>query len=277
MAGYLETHRHAMRRRSSSQAPASAVSPSRGRLAWVDALRGFALVWMTVFHFCFDLTQHGILQANFYESPFWTLQRSAIVTIFLVCAGLGQVLAHEEGVAWPRFWRRWAQIAGCALLVSAASWFMFPQSYIYFGILHGMAVMLLIARLWAAWPWWALAVAGLAVWGLHDGVPLLHQQWPLLDFLNGRAWNWLGLISHKPVTEDYVPLVPWMGTLWLAMALGKRILTGSGREVQGRTSRLLSGPLRGLFSGLSALGRWSLVYYMVHQPVMLGMLMLALR
>ena len=43
-----------------------------------------------------------------------------------------------------RPWRRaFLLAAGCALLVSAGSWFMFPNSWISFGVLHGIAVMLL--------------------------------------------------------------------------------------------------------------------------------------
>ncbi|MBL8480501.1 MAG: DUF1624 domain-containing protein, partial [Sterolibacteriaceae bacterium] len=38
-------------------------------------------------------------------------------------------------------------MAGCALLVSAGSALMFPRTWIRFGVLHGMAVMLVLARL----------------------------------------------------------------------------------------------------------------------------------
>ena len=44
-----------------------------------------------------------------------------------------------QGQRWPRFWRRWAQVAGCALLVTLGSWLMFPRSLISFGVLHGIA------------------------------------------------------------------------------------------------------------------------------------------
>ena len=89
------------------------------RLDAIDALRGVAIVWMTVFHFCFDLNHFGWLKEDFYRDPFWTWQRTAIVSLFLFCAGLGQAVAHRQAVTWPRFWRRWAQVAGCALLVTA--------------------------------------------------------------------------------------------------------------------------------------------------------------
>src|SRR4029079_16789931 len=112
---------------------------ARPRFDRIDALRGAAIVWMTVFHFCFDLDHCGWIHQNFLYDPFWTRQRTSIVSLFLFCAGLGQAVATAQGQGWPRFWRRWAQVAGCALLVTAVSLFMFPASFIYFGVLHGIA------------------------------------------------------------------------------------------------------------------------------------------
>jgi len=146
---------------------------SSGRIEAVDALRGVAMLWMTAFHFCFDLNHFGHIHQNFYLDPFWTWQRSAIVSLFLLCAGLGQAIAVAQGQSWPRFWRRWAQVAGCALLVTAGSWLMYPQSFIYFGVLHGMAVLLIIARLtahWGRWLWLLGAVALALPWAAQ---PLL--------------------------------------------------------------------------------------------------------
>ena len=84
----------------------------------VDALRGAAMVWMAVFHLCFDLNLYGLIEPrqNFYRDPYWTGQRTVIVSLFLLCAGLGQALALQAAQGWPRFWRRWAQVAACALL-----------------------------------------------------------------------------------------------------------------------------------------------------------------
>ena len=56
------------------------------RLDGIDALRGAAIVWMTLFHFCFDLNHAGFIRQDFYSDPFWTWQRSAIVSLFLKVA-----------------------------------------------------------------------------------------------------------------------------------------------------------------------------------------------
>ena len=130
------------------------MSSSHERFDRLDALRAVAIVWMAIFHFCFDLSHFRLTHQNFYTDPFWTQQRTAIVTLFLFCAGFGQAIAWEQRQPWSRFWRRWAQVAGCAVLVSLGSWLMFKQRYISFGVLHAIAVMLIVMRASAGWGRW---------------------------------------------------------------------------------------------------------------------------
>ena len=234
--------------------------PVQPRFDRLDALRGLALVWMAVFHFCFDLSHFGLIDANFYRDPVWTGQRTAILSLFLLCAGAGQAVATAQGQTWRRFWRRWAQVAGCAVLVSVGSALMFPKSYIYFGVLHGMAAMLIIARLSAplrTWLWPLGLLALLLPWCMHH--PWFDSPW----------MNWTGLVTRKPITEDYVPVLPWLGVMWWGLAGTQWLLS--------RRPGWLAGAAAGPAPALAALGRWSLTFYMVHQPVLIGGLMLWLN
>jgi uncharacterized membrane protein len=233
----------------------------------IDALRGVAIVWMTAFHFCFDLTHFGWLKQDFYNDPFWTWQRTAIVSLFLFCAGLGQAVAIDQQQSTRRFWKRWAQVAACALLVTLGSYFVFPQSFIYFGVLHGIALMLIVVRFTSGWGRW-LWLAGAVAIALKFGALELHKAWPGEAFLDSRLWNWLGLIGQKPRTEDYVPLIPWLGVMWWGMAAGQGLLR--------RHRALLVTRLPRGTAPLAWLGRWSLSWYMLHQPILFGLL-LALR
>jgi uncharacterized membrane protein len=241
---------------------------SNARSTAIDTLRGFAMVWMTVFHFCFDLNQFGYLQANFYSDPLWTWQRVAIVSLFVWCAGVSQAMALMQGQPWGRFWKRWRQIALCALLVSAGSYALYPQSFIYFGILHGVALMLIVVRVSAQWGRWLWLAGSMAI-----AMPLIaiyaHSISPEVEFLNGKWFNWLGLISRKPVTEDYAPLFPWVGVMWWGMAAGQWCLRARPQWLADPQTGLLASASR----PLALLGRWSLSYYMLHQPVMIGALM----
>ncbi|MFZ2651832.1 MAG: heparan-alpha-glucosaminide N-acetyltransferase [Burkholderiaceae bacterium] len=228
-----------------------------GRFERLDALRGTAIVWMAVFHFCFDLSHFKFIQQNFYTDPFWTVQRTMIVSMFMFVAGVGQAIALQQDRGWQRFWRRWAQIAACAVLVSAGSALMFPKSFISFGVLHGLALMLIIVRLSqgaGAWLW----LAGLLAIGL--------PQWLQHPWFDTRWTNWIGLVTRKPITEDYAPVLPWLGVMWWGLACGRWVLA--------RRPAWLAGGLPRGARGLALLGRWSLSFYMLHQPVLIGAVLL---
>ena len=212
---------------------------------------------MAAFHFCFDLNHFKLIHQNFYTDPFWTVQRACIVSLFMFCAGFGQAVALQQGQGWPRFWKRWAQVAICAVLVTAGSWWMFPRSFITFGVLHGFAVMLIIARVSAGWGRWLWPLGLLALVLPH----VLQHAW-----FDTRWTNWVGLVTRKPVTEDYAPVFPWLGAVWWGMAAGQWVLARRGGWV--------SGALFPALRPLAVLGRWSLSFYMLHQPVLIGLLML---
>ena len=234
----------------------------------LDLWRGCAIVWMAGFHFSFDLNQYGFIPAqNFYSDPFWTTQRLCIVSMFLLGAGAGQAVAIDAGQAWPRFWRRWAQVAGCAVLVSIGSYIMFPRSWINFGVLHGMAAMLLLLRLLGTrLPPARLARAPLAFAGVAL-VAIVAWRLPHVvanRFFDTRLTDWVGLVTRLPVTEDYVPVLPWLGMM-LAGYLAASLLLVHARAA-------FTGAVPFVVRPLAVLGRWSLSFYMIHQLVLIGAL-----
>ncbi|CAD5374907.1 Putative membrane protein [Rubrivivax sp. A210] len=231
------------------------MSGSANRFDRLDALRGLAIVWMAVFHFCFDLNHFGFFEPrfNFHRDPLWTQQRLAIVSLFLFCAGMGQAVALQAGQGWRRFWGRWSQVAGCALLVSLGSMQMFPRSWISFGVLHGIAVMLILARF--------VAPLGRGIW-LVGGLALLLPQWLHHPFFDTPFTHWMGLVTRKPITEDWVPVLPWLGVMLWGLAAGQWLLE--------HRPRWLAGALPAALRPLALLGRWSLTFYMLHQPVFIG-------
>ena len=244
--------------------PAARLSGSHDRAARLDALRGFAVVWMSVFHFCFDLTFFGFSHQKMLSDPVWTTQRIAIVSLFLFCAGMGQALALQSGQGWPRFWRRWAQVAACALVVTVGSYAVFPESFIGFGVLHGLAVMLIVARLSAGLGGWLWPLGAIAV-SLPTAAGWLLPGSGLETVFNGVPLRVLGLVTVKPVTEDYVPIFPWLGVLWWGLA--------AGAWLSRRRAGLLVGTVPGGPAGraLAWLGRHSLPWYMLHQPVLMAL------
>jgi uncharacterized membrane protein len=225
------------------------------RLTVVDALRGAAVCAMIAYHFCFDLNWFGVLHADFNRDVLWLSLRAIIVSSFMLLVGISLVLAQQAGISTTRYWRRIALIAACALLVTAGSYAAFPRTFITFGILHCIAVASLLAWPFTRHPFTAL-VTGMAIVAIG-----LQVRLPLFD----TAWlNWIGLMTHKPATEDYVPLFPWVGLVLIGISLGTWI---SVRKRPGIAALGRASP-----QWLTWLGRHSLLVYMVHQPVLLGIM-----
>ena len=157
------------------------------------------------------------------------------------------------------------------MLVSAGSYLMYPGTFIYFGVLHGMAVMLVVVRLTADWGrclWW---LGGLAIAASYTMIIVADYEVltrATAELFNSKALNWLGFVTRKPATEDFVPLLPWLGVMWWGMAFGNWIM----RHRVAWLSMPFSSS-NALAKVLTAMGRWSLSYYLLHQPVIIGALM----
>ena len=235
------------------------------RLTLIDALRGFAVVMMIVYHFCFDLVYFGWAKWAMLTDPAWISWRNAIVTTFLLVSGISlglRSLAQEPLPAWVFrrvFMRRWLQVAGAALLVSAGSAMMFPASFIYFGVLHFVAVALLLGSF----------TAQLRAWNVLLGAAVLGAGWLFSsDAFNPTYLNWIGFATKKPFTEDYVPLVPWLGVFFIGLG----ITPWAARIAQAWAKSPKSAITTSALNRLSLLGRYSLSIYLLHQPVIIAAL-----
>jgi uncharacterized membrane protein len=246
-----------------SEVSGAAPGPASPRLPLVDALRGFAVAQMIVYHFIYDLVYFGWLQLAMTRDAPWVQWRSAIVTQFLLLVGVGLVLRDSFKPAWADFWRRWAQIAGAAALVSAGSWFLFGPRLIWFGILHFIAVALIIVRL----------LRPLGPWNVALALAVLPLAWVLATpALNAAPWNVLGWVTVKPRTEDYVPLFPWLAAVLFGAGLAS-LWQRRGWALWPACAALNRRPPRLLVW----LGTWSLTVYLVHQPLLMGVLWLVRR
>ena len=243
------------------------------RFAAVDLLRGLAVAMMIAYHFCYDLAYFGIASwrpADMLRDWRWIAWRNLIVASFLVLVGVSRALNAVFKPSAADFWKRWAQIAVGASLVSLASYGFAGERWIYFGILHFVCVALLLCRL-------VLLRAGSAVWiAAAAGVALLAGSLISTPALDPPPLNILGFAAHKPLTEDYVPLFPWIGVVLMGLAVGIwwSSCDFAALPVLSRLRAVLPLPAQRALAGL---GRWSLSIYLLHQPLLMGLLTLAAR
>ena len=226
------------------------------RLGWLDGLRGAAVLAMIVYHFGFDLNYLGWIHQNLNEDRAWLMARTVILGSFLFLAGASFALAQQRSVQLRQHLTRIAKIAAAALLVTVGSRLTFPESAIYFGTLHAIAVMGLLLMALPKWGWGLCLMGALVI-----GIDLIYAD----AIFNHPALSWLGLRTFKPVTEDYVPLIPWFGACLLGCG-AMRVALRTGALAR-RSGADVMPP-----SWLAWTGRHSLAIYLIHQPLLLGTL-----
>ncbi|ULO22485.1 heparan-alpha-glucosaminide N-acetyltransferase [Methylocystis sp. SB2] len=237
---------------------------SQGRWWALDAARGLAVLAMVVFHVIWDLAHFGYAPANLPWSAPVKIFGHSIAFAFLFIAGVALVLANRYSMRWPAFWRRFALIAAAAALVTAGTYALFPTSYVFFGILHCIAVASLIAVPFLFAPWPAAFACG--AFFLLGG-----------EFFASSAFNadWLqsiGLSTSEPMTQDWRPLFPWAGALLLGVAGGNSLpLYGERLGSSGEGANPL--PTHSKREWLPFLGRHSLLIYLAHQPALFALFM----
>ncbi|MDP3262281.1 MAG: heparan-alpha-glucosaminide N-acetyltransferase [Tabrizicola sp.] len=225
------------------------------RIAALDLARTLAVMGMVVFHFTFDLQMFGHIAPGTIQLPFWYYFARLVAGSFLFLAGVSLWLAHGRGIRWPAFWRRLLMVAGGAALVSIASIWVTPGGFIWFGILHAIAIASLIGLVFLRLP----ALVTLAAATLAFTLP-----WIATDARFDSLWLiWLGLAETRPFMADYVPLLPWLAPFLAGIALGR---IGSKSGLWARLTRA-TGPT---FRTLTFPGRHSLVIYLLHQPLLVG-------
>ncbi|TWA74184.1 putative membrane protein [Azospirillum brasilense] len=237
-----------------SHSPTSA-DPAARRIGAIDTARGVALLAMAVYHGSWDLTYLGLADFDLFGDPLWLAARTGILGSFLMLSGLSLVLAAEGGISRRRFLRRFALLVLAAGGVSAVSLVLFPDSPIFFGVLHHMAVASLLGLALLRLPWPVLLLLGVAVIAVGETVAL-----PLFD----TPWlRWIGLMTFAPESNDYVPLFPWFGGFLFGMALGRLWRPGAAGTPGGAVGH-----------GFAWAGRHSLAVYLLHQPILFGLLSL---
>lgn len=231
----------------------------------IDVARGAALAAMIIYHLTWDLSFFRYIGPHVATSPGWALFAKSIAASFLFLSGVSFALASRTGINRRAFSRRLVMITAAALAVSLGTAYAMPQAPVLFGILHCLAassvVMLFAARL----PAWALFLAALACLS----APAFFSS-PHFD---GPSFAWLGLNITPLTAVDHVPMLPWCGWALLGLAVMRLFLTHDA--TRNLRQKLMDWRGQSVFSrALIFSGRHSLAVYLLHQPLLMGLLWL---
>ena len=131
---------------------------------------------------------------------------------------------------------RFAKIGLAAAAITVATWFAFPATFIFFGILHAIAATSLVGLLFLRLP----VVITLLAAAAAVAAPL-YLRAPLFD--HPALW-WVGLSVNIPRSNDYVPLLPWLAPALLAFAdIGVRLIPTANELKLGVVTAFLGVPV----------------------------------
>ena len=231
------------------------------RLAAIDVARGIAILAMVVYHLAWDLSANSLIAVDVSTDVGWKIFARLIAGTFLALVGFNLVLASRNGFRTGPYLRRLAIIIAAAAVVSAGTYWFQPDSFVFFGILHAIALTSILALPFLRAPvWLTLVVAVFFLAGPHVlASPIFNSYW----------WYWLGLATDPPITVDFVPIFPWFGIVLAGVAAGRFVLAHLDWPLwqwrgEGAVARFLA-----------LAGRWSLAIYLIHQPILIGILMVA--
>ena len=215
----------------------------------LDLMRGVAIIMMVAFHFIYDLNSFGFTDIPLFTHWAGTAWRTLIVFLFLSAVGISLVIAHSKTLKLKKFIKRQIYLGIAALIVSAGTYVMFPDGWVYFGILHLIWVSSLIAIFFINLPKTSLLIA----------VIILISS--ILGQLN------FSIISnifepYLPLSSiDYYPLFPWLSFVFIGIYLGHY-----PHYQKVFTFRL---------NWLEVIGKHALIIYLTHQIVLFSAVSLA--
>ena len=229
------------------------------RIWELDAFRGICILGMIFVHFVYDVTVLYRLAQWEIPEAFYFVQRWGGV-LFLLISGICVTLGS-------RSIRRGLIVFGCGMVISLVTYGMYALDFsdnsilIYFGVLHCLGICMLMWPLFRGLPTWSLAISGAAMvaFGLYlQGISPVDTPWLLP----------LGFTYPGFVSSDYFPLLPNLGYFLIGAVLGRTLY----RQKKSLLPKVH--PDNPFLRFFTACGRLSLPIYMIHQPVITGLIFL---
>lgn len=216
------------------------------RIDELDSLRATALVMMLVLNFVTDLNHFGIMNTETGDQWWWLARIAA--SLFVGISGVSYFLAHRLEYDFTKTSGRTKRLIFWAFVITIITYIFEPSAYVRFGVLHLLALASIVAFPVARKPEFALGI----------GLILL-----IIPLSSNSNLVWLGLRETGFIAVDYFPLNPWLGIFFIGLALASRIYP------EGKPLTEIQWPEKWLW-----FGRNTLTIYVIHQPILIGLLVL---
>ena len=242
--------------------PKDADTPKRGRVRVFDALRGFSLISMVAFHYCYDLVYIAGKQLPWFVPPYMDVWRASISWAFLLIAGCMCTFSRNN-------LKRAIEYGLVALAIFVVTSIASVDTPISFGIIFCMAACTflewILEKLSISPKGYVPALVFFLVFIFLLPVSSGHVGFGGLTFDVPRGiydcglFSWAGFPGPNFASGDYYPLLPYFFLYLVGVSLGRTWKeSGYPDWAYGK-----------IFPPLEFVGRHTLVIYVLHQPLLL--------
>jgi len=230
----------------------------------IDFLRGIAVIMMIIFHILFDLNYFSVHYSDLW-SGFWFFFGRITALIFIFLVGISLTLSYARAkkrkINLPaKYIKRGLRVFGFGLLITLATFLLLKEGTIFFGVLHFIGVAIILA-----YPFLKYTKENLML-----GIIFIIAGFSFSATFADFPWLlWLGFVPENFYMLDYFPILPWFGVVLLGLFAGNMLYKNYKRVFRIRDLSSFF-PIR----QLCFIGRHSLVIYLLHQPILIGLLYL---
>lgn len=230
------------------------------RIWELDAFRGLCILCVIAVHAVFDI-QYFMGRSLALPTIIRFIMDYGGV-LFVILSGICVTMGRSSV-------RRGLIVLACGMVITGVTVGMVALDMagedlvIRFGVLHLLGVCMIVYPLFKRLPTWALAVVGVAIVALG--------YWFLSLTVSQTYVYILGLQAPDFQSGDYFPLLPHLGWFLLGAVVGRTAYKDR------RTLFPKVRPQWGVIRFFSFCGRQSLWIYLIHQPVVYGLMMLLAR
>lgn len=240
----------------------STTSRSKRRYWILDLMRFGSIFTMAFFHFTYDLRFFFMQKVFLNNEWYWMNFPRMIAASFLFVAGIALHISYEKG--HRTILKRFLKIFGLGMIITLVTVVLDLGGRIYFGILHNIATSLVVGYFLCRFRnKYLLGIFGiLVVLYSHLVVSKVFGDYPNVMF-----WAYSSPSCTIGRMIDYYPLFPYVGYLIIGITAG-RFMFPKG------IPRFDLGPAPSLLKPLIFIGQHSLTFYLLHQPIFIGLLYL---
>jgi uncharacterized membrane protein len=252
------------------------MAEKKSRIEIIDGVRGIAIIAMVIFHALYDIKYIFLINFSIFGIDIFNIfepLEPVFAGIFILLSGISSRLSHSN-------LKRGLQLAVVAILLTVGtmiySYATNDDQSIYFGILHFLSAAIIIFALlktlldkipaYVSLPLWSvLFFVTYNIWQANFvGISGLFE-FHIPEYIRNTGLLFpIGIYSETFKSADNFPLLPWIFIFLIGTVLGVYV----------KQRRLPEKFYTTKMPFFAFAGRYTLLIYIIHQPIVYGIIFL---